>query len=71
MWNYRVVLDNGVWTVKEVYYSKRGKVIGWCDATLCGADYEELKDNFMGYADAYLRPALKVKGGKLKRYKHD
>lgn len=46
-WNYRVVELEGAegekyYEVKEVFYTRDGKPVGYCDATVSGDSFDEL-----------------------------
>jgi hypothetical protein len=46
-WNYRVVELEGAeggkyYEVKEVFYNRDGKPVGYCDATVSGDSFDEI-----------------------------
>ena len=46
-WNYRVVELEGAeggkyYEVKEVFYNRDGKPVGYCDATVIGDSFDEI-----------------------------
>ena len=46
-WNYRVLeledeYEGKYFEIKEVYYNRGGKPLGYCDATVGGSDLEEI-----------------------------
>lgn len=64
-WNYRVVREDGVFTIRKVYY-ENSKIIGLVQtASPLGTTLTELKDDYLIMHNAFSRPVLRVKGSKL------
>jgi hypothetical protein len=64
-WNHRVIYEDGVFGICEVYYDKKIKPIAWTDPIIVAETVEELLHELTLMAGACIRPILKVKGNKL------
>ena len=67
-WNYRIIEEDGLLTLREVFYSKKGKPDSWTIDAISphGEDKADLLLNFHQMWIAFNKPILIVKGKKLK-----
>lgn len=67
MWNYRVVKEEEVYTIREVFYHEDKRPHSWTvDACYpAGDDLDELIGDIQHMQEAFERPILHVNGDEL------
>lgn len=65
-WNYRIIKHKDIYAVHEVFYTK-DKPHTWTENPINLADesYSGLESSFMYMRDAFDKPILTIKDGKL------
>jgi hypothetical protein len=60
-WNYRVIQDEGMFHIHEVYYSEAGEITAISENPIApaGESLEELAKDLEHYAEAMNKPALR------------
>jgi hypothetical protein len=65
--DYRIIKSKGLYTIKEVYYSSKGKPMWWSvePDSPQGETLKELKEDFECYKEALNKPVLVERKGRL------
>jgi hypothetical protein len=67
-WDYRIVQENGVFTIREAYYS--GERVSACaerGMMPFGADREELYRDWLLFGEAFAKPVVRIEKGKVQK----
>jgi hypothetical protein len=60
-WDYRIIEDNGMFTIHEVHYNDRDEIISVSEEPMgpSGETLEDLKDDLQYFLDALNSPVLR------------
>ena len=66
-WNYRVVKESGVYTVREVFYDEQSQPVAYttCEISPAGNDREEFLASWAHYQEAMSKPVLVAENEKI------
>jgi hypothetical protein len=59
-WNYRIVIDNDMFSIRGVYYDETGHVMGFDegDSSPAAASIEELRNTLEAMLDSLTKPPI-------------